>query len=71
MCHPSVHDDILDQVEMTKYLGDIIHKDCKLSAIMADWLAKAVACLSIIQAFLKDIPLWEHNIEIELDLRKI
>ena len=65
-----VHNEIMHQVDSTKYLGDIIHKNGKLASNMSNRLAKGVASLSIIQAILQDIPLGKHRIEIGLDLRK-
>ena len=66
-----VYDDVIHQVDSTKYLGDIIHNihNGKLFAIMADRVAKAVASPSIIQAIPHDIPLGNHRIKIGLDLR--
>ena len=45
-----VHGEVMHQVGSTKYLGDIIHKSGKLSAILADRHAKAVDSLSVIRA---------------------
>ena len=65
-----VHKEIMHQVDSTKYLGDIIHKNGKLAANISNRVAKGVASLSIIRAILQDIPLEKHRIEIGLDLRK-
>ena len=60
----------MHQGDSAKYLGDIIHKSGKLSAILADRHAKAVASLSVIRAILQDIPLGKYKVEIGLELRQ-
>ena len=42
------HNEIMHQVDSTKYLGDIIHKNGNLASNMSNRLAKGLASLSII-----------------------
>ena len=44
-------------VDSTKYLGDIIHRNIKVTTNIADRHIKAVASFAIIRAILQDIPL--------------
>ena len=65
-----VHGEKMHKVDSTKYLGDIIHKNSKVTANMADRHVMAVASFSVIRAILEDIPLGIYRVEIGLELRQ-
>ena len=65
-----VHGEKMHKVDSTKYLGDIIHKNSKVTTNMADCHVKAVASFSVIRAILEDIPLGIYRVEIGLELRQ-
>ena len=65
-----VHGEKMQQVDSTKYLGDIIHKNSKVTTNMAERHVKAVASFSVIRAILEDIPLGIYRVEIGLELRQ-
>ena len=60
----------MQQVDSTKYLGDIIHKNSKVTTNMAERHVKAVVSFSVIRAILEDIPLDIYRVEIGLELRQ-
>ena len=60
----------MHEVDSTKYIGDIIHKNTKVTTNIADRRVKAVASFGIIRAILQDIPLGIYRTEIGLELRQ-
>ena len=70
-CHElKAHGEKIHQVESAKYLGDIIHKNGKVTTNLAEQRVKAAASSSIIRAILQYIPLGKHQTEIGLELRQ-
>ena len=65
-----VHGSTMHQTDCTKYLGDMIHKNYKVTANLAARLVKALASFSVIRAILEDIPLGTYRIQVGLELRK-
>jgi hypothetical protein len=64
------HGEKMHAVDSTKYLGDIIHRNTKVTTNIADRHIKAVASFAIIRAILQDIPLGIYRTEIGLELRQ-
>ena len=64
------HDKKMHQVDSTKYIGDIIHKRCKVTTNIAERHMKAVTSFAVIPAILQDIPLGSYRTEIGLELRQ-
>ena len=64
------HDKKMHQVDSTKYIGDIIHKSCKVTTNIAERHMKAVTSFAVIPAILQDIPLGSYRTEIGLELRQ-
>ena len=60
----------MHQTDCTKYLGDIIHQNSKVTANLASRLVKAVASFSVIRAILEDIPLGTYKVQVGLELRQ-
>ena len=60
----------MQQTDCTKYLGDMIHQNAKVTANLSNRLVKAAASFSVIRAILEDIPLGTYRTQVGLELRK-
>ena len=65
-----VHNSEMKKVDQEKYLGDIVHKNCKPSATIVERISKGHGIVTNISALIKDIPLGNRRVQIGLDLRQ-